>query len=256
MRLQARARVPANGLPVAADRPAFYALSPGTWHDYASLLHPPYTLWHLSYVVLGAALAPSVHYDRLGATLLAFFLAVGVSAHALDELAGRPLKTRIPQGVLVALGVSGLVGAMALGLTGAIIVSPWLLAFMAFGAFIAPAYNLEWFRGRFHSDLWFALAWGAFPFLTAYWITAGHFGLSAVFGTLAITSLSLAQRSLSSRVRAIRRQARFVEGRLVYDSGEGTDIDRSWLVAADERALKLLALMAPAFSIAVLVARG
>ncbi len=150
---------------VADDaRPAFYALKRGGWRDYITLLHPPYTLWHLSYVVLGAALAPTVRYDRLAATLLAFFLAVGVSAHALDELNGRPLQTRIPRSALVGLGISGLAGAIVIGVIGVVFASPWLLAFVAFGAFIAPAYSLEWFRGRFHSDFWFAFAWGVFPF--------------------------------------------------------------------------------------------
>ena len=62
------------------------------------LLHPPYTLWHLSYVAIGATLAPRFDGGRLVATLLAFFLAVGVCAHALDELHGRPLRTTIPAG--------------------------------------------------------------------------------------------------------------------------------------------------------------
>jgi hypothetical protein len=80
---------------VAGDeRPAFYALRPGGWRDYVTLLHPPYTAWHLSYVALGAAAAPHLDGGRLGASVLAFFCAVGLSAHALDELAGRPLATR------------------------------------------------------------------------------------------------------------------------------------------------------------------
>src|SRR3990172_4645470 len=128
---------------VAGALPAFYALARGGWRDYVTLLHPPYTLWHLSYVVLGAALCPTLREDRLAATLLAFFLAVGVSAHALDELNGRPLRTRIPSDILIALSIGGLAGATAIGIAGATFASPWLLAFVAFGAFIAPAYNLE-----------------------------------------------------------------------------------------------------------------
>ena len=90
----------------ARPRPAFYALSPGSWRDYVTVLHAPYTAWHLSYVVIGAALAPQWYPGRLGAALAAFFLAVGVGAHALDELNGRPLSTRIPAPVLVAhLGI-------------------------------------------------------------------------------------------------------------------------------------------------------
>ena len=39
-----------------------------------TLLHPPYTLWHLSYYALGAALAPRVHADRVVWGLVAFAL--------------------------------------------------------------------------------------------------------------------------------------------------------------------------------------
>ncbi len=237
-------------------RPAFYALDLGAWRDYVTLLHPPYTLWHLSYVVLGAALAPTLHYDRLGATLLAFFLGVGVAAHALDELNGRPLRTRIPSSVLVLLTAIALVGAVGLGLLGAVVVSPWLLAFIAFGGFIVIAYNLELFGGQLHSDLWFALAWGAFPLLTAYWASAERLEPAAAAGAAAAFALSLAQRTLSSRVRAIRRRAQSIEGRITYADGTIEAIDRRWALAADERALALMAAAVVAVSVAVLLARA
>ena len=73
-------------------------MRPGGWRDLVTLLHPPYTAWHLSYVALGAAAAPVVHVDRLLAALGAFFLAVGIGAHALDELNGRPLGTQLTTG--------------------------------------------------------------------------------------------------------------------------------------------------------------
>jgi hypothetical protein len=41
-----------------ALRPAFYALGRGGLRDHVTLLRPPYTVWHLSYVGIGAALAP------------------------------------------------------------------------------------------------------------------------------------------------------------------------------------------------------
>ena len=236
-------------------RPAFYALPSGGWRDYLTLLHPPYTLWHLSYVVLGAALSPTLRYDRLAATLVAFFLGLGIAAHALDEMAGRPLRTRIPQPVLVALAVGGLAGAVAIGIVGAVLVSPWLLAFVVAGVFFAPAYNLEWLRGRFHNDFWFALAWGVFPFLTAYWASAEEFGVSAVPGALAVFALSLAQRALSRRVRDLRRHVRSIEGRLVYADGTAADLDRRWALAPDERALALLSATIVALASAALLAR-
>src|SRR5919205_3628707 len=81
-------RLGAARVTTARPRPAFYALRPGGWRDYITLLHPPYTLWHLSYVAVGAALAPRVDWTLLGWTTLAFALAMGVGAHALDEMSG------------------------------------------------------------------------------------------------------------------------------------------------------------------------
>jgi hypothetical protein len=255
MRILRRQR-PADTPPAYYDRPAFYALDLGSWRDYVTILHPPYTLWHLSYVVLGAALAPTIRYDRLGATLLAFFLAVGIAAHALDELSGRPLKTAIPGRILLSLVVLSLAGAVALGIAGVLVASPWLLPFIAFGVFMVPAYNLEWFQGRFHSDLWFALAWGVFPFLTAYWASAETLQWPALAGGVAVFALSLAQRTLSSRVRILRRKARSVRGTITYADGSTQEIDRQELIAPDERALMLLALAVVALSVAAVLFRA
>ncbi|MGH3046733.1 MAG: hypothetical protein ACRDNC_06985, partial [Gaiellaceae bacterium] len=151
-----------------APRPAFYALAQGGWRDYVTLLHPPYTAWHLSYVVIGAALAPELQASRLLPTLVAFFLALGIGAHALDELNGRPLRTQISSSALVALAVVSILAAVAIGIAGAVLVDPWIGSFVAAGAFIVVAYNLELAGGRFHGDTWFALAWGAFPLVTGY----------------------------------------------------------------------------------------
>src|SRR5947208_16563811 len=138
-------------------RAAFYALAPGGWRDLATLLHPPYTAWHLSYVALGAAVAPVVHTDRLVAALGAFFLGVGVCAHALDELHGRPLRTRLSDRALIGLALASLLGAVAIGALGVITVSPSIAVFVAAGAFIGVAYNRELFGGRVHCDTWIAL---------------------------------------------------------------------------------------------------
>ena len=99
-------------------RPAFYALRAGGWRDLVTVLHPPYTAWNLANVAFGAAAATQIHTDRFVATLAAFFLAVGISAHALDELNGRPLKTRLSDRTLIGLAVASLAGAIAIGIAG------------------------------------------------------------------------------------------------------------------------------------------
>ena len=238
-----------------ADRPAFYALDSGGWRDYWTLLHPPYTLWHLSYVVIGACIAPVVNLGWLFETALAFFLAMGLAAHALDELNGRPLRTRIPDGVLSAIAVVGLAGAFALGVHGAIVVSPWLWVFIAVGGFLVVAYNLELFGGAFHSGLWFALGWGAFPALTAFFAQTATIRVEAVLVAGACAALSAAQRILSTPVRRLRRQVASVTGEVVTVEGTREPIDASSLRAAPEGALRWLSAAVPLFAAALLVAR-
>jgi hypothetical protein len=237
------------------DRPAFYALRSGGWRDYWTLLHPPYTAWHLSYVVFGAAVARSFDGGRLGASVLAFLLGVGITAHALDELSGRPLATRIPDGVLWTLAVVALAGAIGLGVLGAVKVSWWLLAFVAFGAFIVLAYNLELLRGRFHSDLWFALAWGAFPALTGAFVQTGTLPVAAVPVAAACAALSAAQRTLSTPVRRLRRRAVSVEGSVEYADGSVERLDAAALRAAPELALRILALAVSLLAVGLAAAR-
>ena len=190
----------------AETRPAFYALARGGWRDYVTLLHPPYTLWHLSYVAVGAGLASPFSWTRFAAAFAAFALGMGVGAHALDELRGRPLQTRIPERTLWALAAVGIASATAFGVYACIAWTWWLAPFVVLGAFIVVAYNLELFGGAFHSTLWFALAWGALPVLSAYVVQAETLRVEAVAAALYAALLSYAQRVLSTPVRVARRQ--------------------------------------------------
>ena len=237
----------------AEARPAFYALRSGGWRDYVTLLHPPYTLWHLSYVAIGAAIAPGFEWTRLALVLGAFFLAVGVGAHALDELVGRPLQTRIPGATLAALAAVSIAGAVALGILGAVWYSLWLLAFVAFGAFIVVAYNLELGGGLFHDSLWFALAWGAFPALTAYFTMAEELRAEAFLVAAYAFLLSLAQRRLSTVVRTLRRRTRAVSGTIEHLDGIVEPIDANTLIRAPEAALQLLAGATISLALALLL---
>jgi hypothetical protein len=236
-------------------RPAFYALAPGGWRDLWTLLHPPYTLWHLSYVAIGAALAPTFHGGLLLATLAAFFLGMGIGAHALDELHDRPLGTRVSDRALAVAAAVSLLGACAIGIVVALRVDLWLLAFVAAGAFVAAAYNLELFGGRLHGDAWFALSWGAFPLLTAYFASARRLSWEALAAAAFAALLSHAQRVLSTPVRTARRRVASLEGTVEFRDGTTEALDARVLLRTPERALQVLAAAIVTLAAALVLGR-
>jgi len=242
-------------LRAAPERPAFYALGGGRVGDLLTLLHPPYTAWHLSYYALGAAVAPQLHVDRLLWGLAAFALAVGVAAHALDELHGRPLGTGLSERTLIALAAVSLLGALAIGVAGAITVTALLIPFVLLGGLFLPAYNLELAGGRFHGDVWFAIGWGAFPALTGYFANAERIALPGVLIALGCMALSVAQRRLSSPARELRRRTSSLSGVRVGSDGRAEELSLQGLLAPLDGALAALSLGVVVTACALVAAR-
>jgi hypothetical protein len=228
-----------TGVEAGKTQPAFYTRTGSMAGDLLALLHPPYTAWHLSYVVFGACLAAELDLVRLGGTLAAFFFGTGIAAHALDEWFSRPMGTRLGGRVLLELGVGGLAASAAIAVGGVFVVSLWTLAWAAAGIFLVLAYTLEWHR-LLHSDIMFGLAWGAFPVLVGYWAQTEEFGAAAILVAAAATLLSLAQRALSRPARYLRRNAG--DGRAVIEASTGEEVwTRDRLLATWESPLKFLA---------------
>jgi hypothetical protein len=225
------------GDPPPDQRAAYYAARPGGWRDWWTLLHPPYTAWHLAYVVIGACLAPVINATRLIATLLAFFFAVGLAAHALDELHGRPLRTRIPSVALVVVAGVGLAGSIALGVVGIVQIGWALVPFLVVGPILVVAYNFELFGGVIHNDVGFAASWGAFPVLTAYVAQTGRLAVAPLIAAVGAAALSAAQRALSTPARLLRRQSADVVGTIALTDGGMIPVDRPVLLAPLEQAL-------------------
>ncbi len=242
-------------MPAAPERPAFYALGGGRAGDLLTLLHPPYTAWHLSYFALGAAVAPHVYADRLLWGLAAFALAVGVAAHALDELHDRPLGTGLSRRTLIALALVSLLGALAIGVAGAITVSALLVPLVVAGGLFLPAYNLEWAGGRLHGDLWFAIGWGAFPAFTGYFVNSLKIALPGVLIALGCLVLSIAQRRLSSPARELRRRTSSVAGVRTLADGSTEQLSLARLLAPLDGALAALSLAVVLTACALLAAR-
>ncbi len=246
-----------QGLNVAAptQRPAFYALRRGRAGDYVTLLHPPYTAWHLSYFAIGAALAPHLYVNRLLWGLAAFALAVGVAAHALDELHDRPLRTAIGDRTLLTLAAVSLLGAVAIGVAGVVTVTAWLAPLVLAGGLFLPAYNLELIGGRLHGDLWFALGWGAFPAFTGYFVNAQKIALPGVLIAAGCLVMSVAQRRLSSPARELRRRTRSVSGVRTLADGATEELSVAGLLAPLDGALAALSLALVVTACALVAAR-
>ena len=221
---------------------AFYARSGSAWDDLVTMLHLPYTVWHLSYVAIGAALAPLIDWTILAGTLLAFFFGLGIGAHALDEVHDRPLATGLSDRSLWVLGVGGLVAGGALGVAGAFIISPLLLVWVVVGLALAAGYGLEW-SPLLHSNWGFGVAWGAFPVLVGYWAQSETLSLGVILIAAATTVLSRAQRELSTPARRIRR---------TDDPVEVSGWTREELLSTWERALRLLSVAMPLLALGLL----
>jgi hypothetical protein len=246
---------PTSDLPA----PAFYARRSGPVADWWTVLHPPYTLWHISYAAIGAALAPRIDWAVLGATVLAFALAVGIAAHALDEWNGRPLRTAISSRALWIAAVASLIAACALGIAVIHHSGPVLVPFILVGVVLVFGYNLELFNGALHTGLGFALAWGAFPAAVGYVAQAPPLSspstIGAAFAVVAATALSAAQRRLSTPARLLRRRATDINGTIRLADGTSLALDRNALLAPLDGALRLLSYTVPALATAFILAR-
>jgi hypothetical protein len=242
------------------ERPAFYAMRPGGWRDLVTVLHPPYTAWNLANVAFGAAAATEIHTDRFIATLAAFFLAVGIGAHTLDELSGRPLKTRLSDRTLISLAVASLAGAIGIGIAGCFIVSATLIPFVVAGGFLVVAYNLELFGGRFHTDFWLAASWGAFPALTSWWVNTLSFGsaktvVAGALVTVGCFGLAAVQRRLSTPVRRLRRKTVSVTGEQRLEDGTVIPLGVAEIAGPLDGALRGLSWAVVVLAIGLVVVR-
>jgi hypothetical protein len=232
---------------VSDRRPAFYAPTGTVTGDVVSLLHVPYTIWHLSYVPIGAALAPVLDWFVLGGTLTAFAVGLGIGAHALDEVKSRPLGTTLSDGVLWAMGLGAMGVGLAIAVVGAFVISPWVLLWAIAGILLAIGYALEW--PILHTDLGFGLAWGSFPLLVGFWAQTQTITTPVLVMALMACLLSLAQRALSTPARFVRRST--VEATTSFDG------DRTWdrrdLLDTWERPLRLLTWTTVALAVGLLL---
>ena len=198
------------------------------------LLFLPYTGMVLAYTVIGSMLAHQVLWERVGAIVVAYFFALGVGAHALDAVGSgdsRPWGEVWTRRQLWVLAIGSLVIAYAIGGYYMLTATPllWLIAIPE--GFFVFAYNLEWWRGRFHTDGWFALSWGTLPVLAGYILQTNCITTASVVVAAAMGLLSYVEITVSRPYKALKR----VPDGLLDDA-------RRTEMARGERILKSLSL--------------
>lgn len=175
---------------------------------FIGLLFLPYTGMVLAYAAIGSMLADPIHWDRVGAILVIYFLALGIGAHALDAIGGegvKPWGEVFSREQLWALAVSSILAAYAIGIYYMVLDTPllWLIAIPE--GFFVFAYNLEWFKGRFHTDAWFAFSWGSLPVLAGYVLQTNRVSAAALLVAAAMGLLSLVEIKASRPYKALKR---------------------------------------------------
>ena len=197
-------------------RPTWYAGGDSRLGEVWTMLHPPYTLMVLSFVIVGAALSPSLSFSVLLVTLLAYFLGLGVGAHFLDQLPGMGSRyvQHWPPSALWAIGLGSLGAGAGLGVLGAVVLhEPYLLVLIAFEAVVAVGYPLApIFRGVFHRDSVFAIAWGSLPCLTSYYAQAGSISAAAMLAAGSIGAVAVVEIRVSRASRRRRSPVSVLEG--------------------------------------------
>jgi hypothetical protein len=191
------------------------AFGPARFRVFVGLLFLPYTGMVLSYVVIGSMLAETVDWTRVGALLLVYFLGLGIGAHALDAIGSsgaKPWGRVFSRAQLWALAVVAIAVAYAIAIYYMVRYVPLLSLIAIPEGFFVFAYNLEWFRGRFHTDGWFALSWGALPVLAGYAMQTNAISVSALVMALSMALLSLVEIKASRPYKEMKRSGTDADG--------------------------------------------
>ncbi len=188
------------------------------FRHFVGMLFLPYTGMVIAFTVIGAMLAEKVHWERVLATAVVYFLGLGIAAHALDAVGSKETKpwgTLFTNAQLWFVAITSLVIAYLIAIYYMVLYVPllWIVAILE-GLFVF-AYNLEWFGGRFHTDAWFVFSWGFLPVCAGYMMQTNRISLEALVlaGSMALFSqveikASRPYKSLKRRETGLKKEER------------------------------------------------
>ena len=225
-----------------------------------TILHIPYTFMCISFLIVGFAISKPVNITALLLISAAYFLGLGIAAHAFDQLPGQGssyVQCLKPK-ELLAMGVVCFMLAWGLGVYFIIAWQArhmiWLMLLQGFFAVAYPAPKLIK-TNIFHNDFSFAVGFGFMPVVVGFY--ANTLTLSPIIlpfsflcGLIALIEITLS--------RYVRIQRKEIENNIDITANVSSDkwvptneIQLQEYITKPERALKLLCLLSYALAAAI-----
>lgn len=175
---------------------------------FVGMLFLPYTGMCISFSIVGSLLSPTtIMWDRIVAIVIIYFAALGISAHAADNMGSKkkPWGDLFSNLELLIMLVCGLVVAYAIGAYYIIFYVPLLLPIAILEGFFLFAYNYEIWNGSFHNNIWFAISWGSLPLLAGYVMQTNSISYVPLLISTAAFLISYIEIKLSRRYKEFRQ---------------------------------------------------
>ena len=182
---------------------------PLKFRAFIGMLFLPYTGMCISFTIIGSMLSESILWDRVLSIFIIYFLALGVSAHAADNLGSKKIK---PWGnffttfELKLMVIGGLSVSYAIGIYYIIIFVPLLLIIAIIEGFFLFAYNFELFNGFFHNNFWFAVSWGSLPLLAGFVIQTNSISILSLFSSTIAFLIAYSEIRISRIYKELKRK--------------------------------------------------
>ena len=182
---------------------------PLKFRAFIGMLFLPYTGMCISFTIIGSMLSESILWDRVLSIFIIYFLALGVSAHAADNLGSKKIK---PWGnffttfELKLMVIGGLSVSYAIGIYYIIIFTPLLLIIAIMEGFFLFAYNFELFNGFFHNNFWFAVSWGSLPLLAGFVIQTNSISILSLFSSTIAFLIAYSEIRISRIYKELKRK--------------------------------------------------
>lgn len=216
---------------------------PLKFRAFIGMLFLPYTGMCISFTIIGSMLSESIAWDRVLSIFIIYFLALGVSAHAADNLGSKKIK---PWGnffstfELRLMVIGGLSVSYILGIYYIITFAPLLLIIAIIEGFFLFAYNFELFNGLFHNNFWFAVSWGGLPLLAGFVIQTNSISVLSLISSIMAFLVAYTEIRISRKYKELKRKPQDV-------------VD--YKVEKLERSLKVISLLTISFAVLLTVCR-